>query len=83
MSTTRIQELQEQRRTCAGNLRRSGFLFGITGLVLIALQYFLSIHLWIPFVIWFVLVLSSVADLVRLVRCRRELRSLSHEHTTA
>jgi len=80
MSVSRIQELQEQRRTCVRNLRRSALLFGITGLVLIALQYFLSIHLWIPFVIWFVLLLSSVGDAVRLVRCRRELRSLLHEN---
>ena len=80
MSTSRIQELMEQRRTCVHNLRRSCLLFGVTGCFLIALQYFVTIHLWIPFVIWFVLLLSSVGEAVRLVRCRRELRRLSHEN---
>jgi hypothetical protein len=80
MSISRIQELQEQRRTCVRNLRRAAWLFGVTGLVLIALQYFLSIHLWIPFAIWFLLLLSCAGDAVRFIRCRRELRSLSHEN---
>jgi hypothetical protein len=83
MSSSRIQELQEQRRTSVRNLRRSALLFGTTGLVLLALQYFLSIRLWIPFVIWSFLLLSSIGDALRLFRCRRELRSLSHEHPTA
>ena len=78
MTASRIQELQEQRCACVRNLRRSTLLFGITGVVLIVLQFSLSVHLWIPFVIWFLLLLSPVGDAVRLMCCRRELRSLSH-----
>lgn len=80
MSTSRIRELQEQRQVCVRNLRRAAWLFGVTGVALVVAQYFVSVHLWLPFIIWFLLVLSTLGDAVRLVRCRRELRSLSHEN---
>ena len=82
MTASRTQQLQEQCRTSVRNLRRSGLLFGITGVALVTLQFFISIHLWIPFVIWFLLLLSSVGDAVQLVRCRRELRSVLHENAS-
>ena len=76
MNASRIKELQEQCGVCRRNLRRAGLLFGGIGLLLIGLQFFLSVRLWVPFIIWVILLLSSLGDLVRLLRCHRELRKL-------
>jgi hypothetical protein len=81
MSTARekLKELQKSRRLCLQHLRRGLVLFGITAVVLIVVQQFITIRLWVPFLILGVLSFTMVGDAVSYYSCGRQIRRLQHD----
>ena len=72
----KLKELQKNRRLSLLHMRRGGIIFGVTAAVLLALQYFIDIRLWIPFVILGVLSFTVVGDVISYFYCSRRIRRM-------
>ena len=75
----KLKELQKIRRLCLQNLRRGAFIFGVTAVLLIILQQFISVRLWVPFLILVVLSFTVVNDAVRYYSCGRQMRRMKND----
>ena len=74
-----IKELHRRRRISVQNMRRSAIIFGVTAFVLLVLQYWLTLRLWMPFTVLAVVALTAVSDVFTYFRCGRQIRRLEHE----
>jgi len=74
-----LKELQKKRRLCLQHLRRGALLFGSTAIVLVVVQLFLGIHLWMPFATLGVISLTLVGDAIGYYSCGRKIRRMEHE----
>ena len=75
----KLKELQKNRRLCLLHLRRGAIIFGVTAVALLVVQQFISIRLWIPFIILGVLSFTVVGDAISYVSCGRQIRKMQHE----
>jgi hypothetical protein len=74
-----LKELEKNRRLSLLHMRRGAIILGCTGLALFVLQQFISIRLWIPFVILAILSLTVLGDAINYFRCDRRLRKLQQD----
>jgi len=75
----KLKELLKSRRLCLQHLRRGALIFGVTAIVLIVVQQFISIRLWVPFLILGVLSFSVIGDAITYYSCGRQLRRMQHD----
>jgi len=54
-------------------------LFGVTAVVLIVVQQFIIVRLWVPFLILGVLSFTMAGDAVSYYSCWRQIRRLQHD----
>ncbi len=69
-------ELQKNRRLCLQHLRRGAVIFGATAIALLVVQQFISIRLWIPFIIPGVLSFTIIGDAINYFYCDRQIRKM-------
>ena len=74
-----IKERHRRRRISVQNMRRSAIILGVTASVLLVLQYWLTMRLWMPFAALAVVALTAVSDVFTYFRCRQQIRRLEHE----
>ena len=75
----KLKELQKNRRLSLQHLRRGAILFCITAVALLVVQQFISMRLWIPFIILGVLSFTVVGDAINYFYCGRRIRRMQHE----
>jgi len=74
-----IKELHRRRRISMQNMRRSSIILGVTASVLLVLQYWLTMRLWMPFAVLAVVALTAVSDVFTYFRCGQQIRRLENE----
>ena len=77
-----IKELHRRRRISVQNMRRSAIILGVTASVLLVLQYWLTMRLWMPFAVLAVVALTAVSDVFTYFRCGQQIRRLEHERAS-
>ena len=75
----KLQELQKNRRLSLQHLRRGAVIFGVTALGLLVVQQFISIRLWIPFIILGVLSFTVIGDAITYYSCGRQIRRMQRD----
>jgi intracellular septation protein A len=76
----KLKELQKNRRLSLQHLRRGALIFGVTAVTLIVVQQFVSIQLWIPFIILGILSLTVIGDAINYFYCGRQIRKMQHDN---
>lgn len=76
----KLKELKKNQRLCLQHLRWGALIFGITAIILIVVQQFVSLHLWVPFLILGVLLFTVVGDAITYYSCGRQLRKMQHKN---
>src|SRR5262245_57737994 len=77
----RLKELRKNQQLSLSHLRRGAVIFGLTAVGLIVVQQFVSMRLWIPFIILGVLSFTLVGDAVNYFYCARQIRKMQHEES--
>ena len=75
----KLKEMQKNRRLSLQHLRRGAILFGVTGVALLVVQQFISMRLWIPFIVLGILSLTVIGDLISYIYCGRQIRKMQHD----
>ena len=75
----KLKELQKSQRLSLQHLRRGAIFFGTTAVALLVVQQFISIRLWIPFVILGVLSFTVIGDAINYFYCGRQIRRMQHK----
>ncbi len=76
----KLKELQKNRRLSLQHLRRGVFIFGVTTVTLLIVQQFISIRLWIPFIILGALSFTVIGDAINYIYYGRQIRKMQHDH---
>ena len=72
----KLKEFEKNRRLSLQHLRRGVVIFGLTAVALVVVQQFLSLRLWIPFIILGVLSFTVIGDAINYVYCGRQIRKM-------
>ena len=72
----KLKDLQKNRRVSLQHLRRGAVIFGVTAIILLILQQFISIRLWIPFIILGILSFTVIGDAINYFYCGRQIRRM-------
>ncbi len=75
----KLKELRKNQQLALQHLRRGALIFGVTAVALLVAQQFISVRLWIPFVVLGVLSFTVIGDAIKYFYCGRQIRKMQHE----
>ena len=79
LDKAKLKELQKNRRLSLQHLRQGALIFGLTAVALLITQQFISMRLWIPFIILGVLSFAVIGDAINYFYCGRQIRKMQDE----